>query len=471
MGQEIPFSKFTKQDFSAFRQRLHAETELLCDYFQNHHFDANHDVGGFEVEAWLIDKKALPAPINEKFLIQLNDPMVVHELASFNIELNVIPQSLQGNALQVLHDELVLIWNKCRKTAAIMDADLMAIGIHPAVREEQLTLQYISDSKRYRALNEQVFAVRQGKPLTLHIHGQDHMETSHRDVMLEAGTTSFQIHLQITQDKAVRAYNASQIASAPLVAVSANSPFIFGYALWDESRIPLFQQSVDVGEEGKKRVTFGHDYARGSLLSCFMENIEDYPVLIPILFEDKPDKFPHLRFHNGTIWRWNRPLIGFGDDGSTHLRIENRVVPSGPTTVDMIANAAFYWGLVQSLVRLTDAPESKIEFPIVRQNFYNAARYSLESSIQWLDGDLHPIKSILLHLLLPMARDGLLQLGIHTADCDYYLQIIEGRITTGQNGAVWQRRWIEKYGKDMDALSMAYLERQHSQRPVHEWDI
>lgn len=471
MGREIPSSRFTKHDFSAFNQRLRAETDLLSEYFHNHRFDCNHDVGGFEVEAWLVDKNAVPSPVNEKFLMQLNDPMVVHELASFNIELNVMPQTLQGNALQFLHDELVLIWNKCRKTATAMDADIMAIGIHPAVSEEQLTLQHMSNSRRYRALNEQVIALRKGSPLTLHIHGKDHMEAIHHDVMLEAGTTSFQIHLQITQNKAVRAYNASQIASAPLVAVSANSPFIFGYALWDESRIPLFQQSVDVGEEYKKRVTFSHGYARGTLLSCFMENLEDYPVLIPILFEEKPDKFPHLRFHNGTIWRWNRPLIGFDNQGSPHLRIENRVVPSGPTTVDMIANAAFYWGLVQSLTLLPDAPENIIDFPIVRQNFYNAARYSLDSSIQWLDGELHPVKSILLHMLLPMAREGLLQLGINETDCDHYLGIIENRITTQQNGAAWQRRWVEKHGKDMDALSKVYLDHQHSQRPVHEWDV
>ena len=153
------------------------------------------------------------------------------------------------------------------------------------------------------------------------------------------------------------------------------------------------------------------------------------------------------------------------------MRIENRVVPSGPTTVDMIANAAFYWGLVHSLTLMPDAPENIIDFPVVRQNFYNAARYSLASSIQWLDGELHPITSILLHMLLPMAREGLLQLGINETDCDYYLGIIENRITTRQNGAAWQRRWVEKHGKDMDALSKVYLDHQHSQQPVHEWDI
>jgi gamma-glutamyl:cysteine ligase YbdK (ATP-grasp superfamily) len=471
MGQEIPSSKFTKHDFSAFRQRLVDETILLSEYFRNQRFSSSHDVGGFEVEAWLVDNNALPLPVNEKFLEKLNDPMVVHELAAFNVELNVTPQPLHGNALLKLHDELARIWDKCSKTAGEMGADMMAIGIHPGVREEQLSLRYMSRSERYLALNEQVFAIRQGKPITLHIRGRDHLETTQHDVMLEAGTTSFQIHLQVGQDQAVRAYNAAQIVSAPLVAVSANSPFIFGHALWDESRIPLFQQSVDVGDEKKKRVTFSHDYARGTLFSCFEENLEDYPVLIPILFEDGPEKFPHLRFHNGTIWRWNRPLIGFNNNGIPHLRIENRVVPSGPTIVDMVANAAFYWGLVHSLTRLEDAPEINIDFPVVRQNFYNAGRYGLESSIQWLDGELHPVKSTLVHVLLPMARDGLLQLGINKQECDHYLRIIENRINTGQNGTTWQRRWIEKHGKDMNTLSKAYLERQNSQLTVHEWDI
>jgi gamma-glutamyl:cysteine ligase YbdK (ATP-grasp superfamily) len=470
MGQEIPSSNFSKHDFSVFSEHLRNETDLLSSYFKENRFATNHGICGFEVEAWLVDKHALPLPINEEFLELLNDPMVVHELAAFNVELNVKPQPLTGKVLEILHDELTLIWNKCRKTARQMDADIMAIGIHPGVREEQLSLQYMSNSQRYRALNEQVLVIRQGKPLILHIHGNDLLYTEKFDVMLEAGTTSFQIHLQVNQGKAVRAYNASQIASAPLVAVSANSPFIFEHALWDESRIPLFQQSVDIGDKYKKRVTFSNNYAQGSLMSCFEENIENYPVLIPFIFNETREKFPHLRFHNGTIWRWNRPLIGFDDDGKPHLRIENRVVPSGPTTIDMIANAAFYWGLVQALANLVNLPEDQIDFPVVRQNFYNAGRYSLESSVYWLDGQLHPVSNLLLHQLLPMAWEGLVQLEIDQEDCDKYMKIIESRIITKQNGARWQRKWVEKHGKNMNALSKAYLERQHAGIPVHEWD-
>ena len=329
----------------------------------------------------------------------------------------------------------------------------------------------MSKSERYRALNKRVLAIRKGQPLTLHIHGRDHLDTTHYDVMLESATTSFQIHLQVKQDMAVRAFNASQIISAPLVAISANSPFIFGHSLWDESRIPLFQQSVDVGNTGHKRVTFGHEYARESLLCFYMENLNDYPVLIPILFNGEPDDFPHLRFHNGTIWRWNRPLIGFDENRMPHLRIENRVVPSGPTNIDMIANAAFYWGLVYTLTGEPVPPEDKIDFSIVRQNFYNAGRYSLDSSIQWLDGQLHSTRELILNELLPMAEEGLDKLGIDSDEADQYLRVIKERVKSKQNGACWQRLWVEKYGNDMNELSMAYLEHQHSQCPVHEWDI
>ena len=471
MGQEIPTSHFTESHFNAFSERLRNETGLLRDYFEHGRFDADHDTGGFEIEAWLVDENAQPVPVNETFLARMNNPMVVHELAAFNVELNVIPQTLHGDALRKLHDELTGISNQCVAKAREIGADIMTIGIHPGIREDQLTLENMSKSERYRALNEQVLAVRQGQPLTLHIHGLDHLDTTHHDVMLESATTSFQIHLQTSQDKAVRVFNASQIASAPLVAVSANSPYIFGYSLWDESRIPLFQQSVDVGNTGYKRVTFGHDYARGSLFGFYQENLNDYPVLIPILFDEAPYKFPHLRFHNGTIWRWNRPLIGFDEKGIPHLRIENRVVPSGPTNIDMIANAAFYWGLIRVLSSLPGPPENQIDFPIARQNFYNAGRYSLGSSMQWLDGRLHPMRDLILNELLPMARDGLDDLEIDGSDSKKYLDIFEARTKSEQNGACWQRRWVEKHGKDMAALSMAYLERQHSQRPVHEWDI
>ena len=39
-----------------------------------------------------------------------------------------------------------------------------------------------------------------------------------------------------------------------------------------------------------------------------------------------------LRLHNGTIYRWNRPVYDVVDD-VPHLRVENRVLGAGPTVL------------------------------------------------------------------------------------------------------------------------------------------
>jgi hypothetical protein len=358
-----------------------------------------------------------------------------------------------------------------------MDADLVMIGILPSVQQDQLVLSNMSRMQRYRALNEQVLRLRQGKPLNLDIVGREHLSTTHHDVMLESATTSFQIHLLVSPQDSVNFYNASQIASALLVAVSANSPYLFGYDLWDESRIPLFEQAVEVGGyEGAvfgptKRVSFGSGYARESLFECFTENIEHFPVLLPKLWDDAPEKMSHLRLHNGTIWRWNRPLIGFEENGAPHLRIEHRVVSAGPTVVDEIANAAFYFGLTQYLATLDILPEELISFRQAKDNFYAAARYGLGATISWVKERKCVIGTLIQDELLQAARMGLRMLEIDRDDIDYYMGIIEQRVQKGLNGATWQRQYVEKHKCDMRQLTEAYAEHQHTGDPVHKWSV
>lgn len=471
MGQEIPTSKFTQQDFDLFARNLREETGLLAQYFSEDRFCSRHNVGGFEIEAWLVDQNAMPSPVNNEFLQLLEDPLVVMELARFNIEINVQPRVLKEHALRIFRADLQTIWDHCRETARHLDADLMTIGIHPGVSNSELNLANMSPSPRYIALNDQVLSLRGGKPLVLNIQGRESLNTRHHDVMLEAATTSFQIHLQVRPEKAVRAFNAAMIVSAPLVAISANSPFLFGHDLWDESRIPLFEQSVDDGTNICKRVTFGLDYIKDSLFSLFRENMDVFPPLLPIDIQTPVKQFSHLRLHNGTIWRWNRPLIGFGENDTVHLRIENRVVPSGPTLNDMIANAAFFWGLVKTLTEQTGAPELMLPFEITKNNFYTAAKDSLNCMIQWLDGKQYPVKELISDHLIALAEEGLLSLGVDKDDCENYFNIIRERADSGQNGAAWQRKWTEYHGRDMQALSKAYLEHQHTGIPVHKWTI
>ena len=354
---------------------------------------------------------------------------------------------------------------------------MLGIGILPTLTDDDLSLQNISALDRYRALNEQVLRLRKGKTIRLHISGNDHLEVEHKDVMLEAASTSLQIHLQTPQDLAVRYYNASVILSAPLVAVGANAPFLFNRDLWYETRIPVFEQSVDIGGIGGAaggpihRVTFGNHYARESLFECFSENLEHYPVLLPVTYDSEPEQLNYLRLHNGTIWRWNRPLIGFDTDGTPHLRIEHRTMSSAPSMVDNIANIAFYYGLVQYYATCIEPPEATLSFADAKDNFYRAAQIGLSHRLLWSDGNTYSIKDLVLNKLLPEARTGLDNLGISPGDSERYLAIIESRISSEQTGSQWQRKFAELHQRDMKLLTCSYYQNQQHNKPVHEWDF
>jgi gamma-glutamyl:cysteine ligase YbdK (ATP-grasp superfamily) len=295
--------------------------------------------------------------------------------------------------------------------------------------------------------------------------------------MLEAATTSFQLHLKIHPTLAARAYNAAIILSAPMVAASANSPYLFGHDLWDETRVPLFEQSVSVGglagaSQGPlRRVSFGSGFVRESLYECFIENQQHYPVMLPMKYHDGVEQMSHLRLHNGTIWRWNRPLIGFDYDGTPHLRIEHRVVPGGPSIVDVIANAALFFGLMQPLLRQDRPPEQQLDFATARDNFYAAAHHGLGANLTWLDGRRGSAQALLTDELVPMARQGLEMLEIDRNDIDRYLGIIAARVARGQTGTAWQRAWVARHGNDMAAMTNTYRRHQESGLPVHEWPI
>jgi gamma-glutamyl:cysteine ligase YbdK (ATP-grasp superfamily) len=264
-------------------------------------------------------------------------------------------------------------------------------------------------------------------------------------------------------------YNGSILASAATVAVSANSPYLFGKQLWHETRIPIFEQSVDTGE-GKKRVSFGSGFAKESILECFRENIEDYDVLIPVFFESHHEKFDHLKLHNGTIWRWNRPLVGSDSDGTMHFRIEHRVMAAGPTLVDMLANAMFYYGLAMMLTGEVMEGNYPCDFKSAEKNFYTAAREGLGCSIEW-EGRTVPMRDLILERFLPMAREGLTLLEMDRDDVTFYFDIIEARVKNGQNGAAWQIKYIEKHGKDFAKMTEAYWRHQQKGDPVHTWEI
>ncbi len=352
-----------------------------------------------------------------------------------------------------------------------LNNSLMMIGILPTVREQDLCLTNISPLNRYHALNAEVIKRRGGKPIRINIAGEEQLHLSHMDVMLEAAATSFQVHLQIPVEKAVRYYNASLILSAPLVAATTNSPYLFQRALWEETRIPLFEQSVNLGERAAERVTFGSGYLQSTISECFEENLADYEVLLPMQFDTPPSRFDHLRLHNGTIWRWVRPLIGFDDAGLPHVRIEHRVMAAGPSILDQVANAAFYFGAVRYLAEQAYPPEAELSFSVARDNFYRTAKQGLDAVVDWSGERRVDVGTLILDELLPMADQGLAMLGIEQDSRKRYLDIIKVRVKSRQTGAAWQRTCLARYDRDFFRLTASYLENQRSGAPVHEWSI
>lgn len=471
MGQEIDSSRFSQNDFDVFAAKLKKETEQLEKAFTEKQFSETGNIIGYEIEAWLVSQSGTPIPINQTFLEKLDNPLVVHELAAFNVELNSEPLALRGKTLSIMEENLHTTWATCRNTARELSVDLMMIGILPSIQERHLSIENMSKLNRYHALNEQLMKHRHGKPLQLDISGRQSINTSHNNVMMESACTSFQLHLQTPLHKAACYLNLSSLVSGPMVAVAANSPYLFGKDLWDETRIPLFEQSVDIEKNNFRRVTFGHDYIRDSIMENYHDNLKHYPVLVPINIDSAPEEFRHLSFHNGTIWRWNRPLIGFDDQQLPHLRIEHRVIPSGPSVIDSVANAAFYFGLVNGLEDQAETLINEIPFTDARDNFYECAKHGLAARIRWGKHGEVGIKELLLDHLIPVAITGLERCDVDTEDTKKYMNVIRQRVSSEQNGAGWQRRWVATHGNDMQRLTCSYMQRQNDGKPVHEWSI
>ena len=389
MGRDISKTRFTEADLTRFKQKLLEEYRILADWFQTDLEKREDSCADSSWKPGWWTATFSPLPKTKPFYPASRIPLVVPELSQFNFEINSTPQHIEGSIFSKMENELQEVWRLCADNAAAVGSDILATGILPTIRDDMLTLDHMTRISRYFALNDQVFRLREGQAIELNIQGRDHLNVTHQDVMLEAVTTSLQIHLQVSAEDAVRFYNTSQILSAPMVAVAANSPYLFGKDLWDETRIPVFEQAVymdcyrDSQDEPLHRVTFGSGYAKETILEPFLENLELYPVLLPQVFDEPPELLSHLRLHNGTIWRWTRPLIGMDHDGTPHIRIEHRAPAAGPSLKDVIANIAFFVGLMSYFTRQEIPLEEQIPFDRAEENFYQAARNGLSAQIRW----------------------------------------------------------------------------------------
>jgi len=478
MGKEIQHKGYTDQEMIEFKKKLEQETQILKSWFDSDGFEKDVFKTGIELEGWLTNENMLPDPYSTDFLEKLNHKQVVPEIARFNFEINSNPYDLKGDVFSKLENELKEITKKCREVSRKDQKNALFIGTLPTLRAHMLSMEYLSPQNRYAVMNEQVMKMREGKPLYIRLEGKDQLYMYMDSVIAECAATSLQIHLSVNQDQAKRYYNASIIASSFLIAISANSPYFFGKELWDESRIAVFEQSVDIDAERIadhkkiKRVTLGNGYIQESLFELFEENLNDYPILLAELEETDPNELSHLKLHNGTIWRWNRPIVGTDGDGKPHLRIEQRTPSAGPTLVDSIANAAFSIGLVDYLAQMKIPPEDLIPFDEVVHNFYKASRQSYFCHVKWIDGKLHDIKDLLQYEIFPHVKQALLNRGVDAAGVKYYMDdIMYPRIVKGVNGSIWQKAFIHMHGKRFQELLEAYTHNQQVGKSIHEWEL
>jgi gamma-glutamyl:cysteine ligase YbdK (ATP-grasp superfamily) len=476
MGQTVDRARFEQRDFARFRRALDAETELLHDWVEAGRLSDHEPMAGLELEAWLVDAQGRPAPRNDEFIERFGSPEVVTEIGRFNVEFNVAPQPVRGRGLARLAANLHAAWAHAREVAASMGLHVVAVGILPSLAEADLRLANLSDRGRYRALNQQVLRQRRGRCARVDIEGCDgaRLHLEHPDVMLEAAATSFQVHLQMPSQLAARAHNAAMIASAPLLAAACNSPLLFGLPLWQETRIPVFEQALGIGarEDGAHgalpRVGFGSAYIGFSMVEAFRENAARFEPLLPVAIDEPAQRLAHLRLHNGTIWRWTRPVVGFdAEDGRVHLRTEIRPLPAGPTLPDMVANLAFTVGLVAAWASDPVPPEWRLPFEQARANFYAAARDGIDARLVDLDGRERSVTDWLSGLL-PRAGEGLAALGVDALLADAWLETIGRRLERRLTGARWQADRLRALGGDVRALTLEIAALQGDAVPLHE---
>ena len=487
MGEDVDAQEFSRADRTRYREKVHRCLDVFERMLSEDLFHTDDPMTGLEVELNLVDDAGDPALKNAEVLEAIADPSFQTELGLFNIEINVPPAWLREGGLSTFEATLRRSLNDAESKAVEAGAHQVMIGVLPTLAPAHFGAQMMSANPRYLLLSEQILHAR-GEDIRIDITGPERLITTADSILPEAACTSTQFHVQTSPDQFAAYWNASQAISSVQLAVGANSPYCLGKELWRETRIPLFEQAADTRSEELKsqgvrpRVWFGERWIN-SVFDLFEENVRYFPALLPITTDEDPvavleagetPLLSELRLHNGTIYRWNRPVYDI-TDGIPHLRVENRVLPAGPTVADLIANAAFYFGLVRHLAESDRPLWSQMSFQAAEENFETAAEDGIDASLYWPGLGEVKATELVLRRLLPMAYAGLESWGVPTAESDRLLGIIEQRCLTGVNGASWfVDRMHRRAGEDRyDALRatlLEYRERMHSNEPVHTWD-
>jgi hypothetical protein len=491
VGQDFATIVFAPEDRVHYRKKVRRCLDALEVMLDAGAFEPGYRMTGLEIELNLVDADAQPAMRNAEVLAQLADPSFQTELGQFNLELNARPRPIDGDGFGDYERDIMDSLRRAGDRAAKVDCGLALIGMLPTLSPDHLVLANLSANDRYRRLNDEMVGAR-GEEFHLDIRGVERLQSASDSIVPEAACTSVQFHLQVPPDRFARYWNASQAVAGIQVAIGANSPFLHGRRLWAETRIALFEQATDTRPDELKaqgvrpRVWFGERWIT-SVFDLFEENARYFPPLLPFLDDEDPAEVlraggvPHLgelRLHNGTVYRWNRPVYDVSN-GRPHLRVENRVLPSGPTVADLLANAAFYFGLVRHLAEEERPVWSQLAFPTAEDNFHQGARRGIEATVTWPGAGEIPVTELTRSILLPKAAAGLDRFGVDPRHRDRLLGIIDERCRLGRNGATWQTGavWAAEHQRGLSRTAalremlLRYLAYQRSNEPVHTWPV
>jgi len=490
MGEHNVEQQVDEKKAQAFMKALLEDLRALAFMLEDGRVESGVSRIGAEQEMFLIDHDLRPAPVSLEVLKHANDRRLTTEIARFNLEANLTPLDLTGQCFSRMEKELREVLQRARDSAKKLGADVLLAGILPTLQKSDLTLENLTPVARYRELDSGVIRLR-GGPLSIHIKGLDELHLTHDNIMMESCNTSFQVHFQTSPDEFVNHYNIAQAITAPVLAIAVNSPILFGHRLWQETRVALFQHSTDersrpqLARSQPTRVSFGDEWLEDSVIKLFHDQISRFrPIMITqpdenpfqLLARGETPNLSALRMHNGTVWRWNRACYGVAN-GIPHLRIENRVLPSGPTVIDEIANATFFTGLMLALPKEYGDLTQRMTFDDAKSNFFRAARHGLDAQFTWVDGRSYTASSLILDELLPLAKQGLSAAGVAQADTNKYLGVIEERARSRQTGARWIVKSLAPMGDDLPKdvrsrrLTAAMLACEKKEQPVHSWTI
>jgi gamma-glutamyl:cysteine ligase YbdK (ATP-grasp superfamily) len=492
VGKDVSAQSYTREERQRYREKVRQNLDVFERMLGQDSFEFDRPMTGLEIELNLVNDDYEPHFHNAEVLEAIADPGYQTELARYNIELNVPPRPLPGDEALVLEQDLRDSLNAAEAKAREVGSRIISIGILPTILPEHFEGDWISDNNRYLALNDSIFVAR-GEDIFLDIQGPtgERVATYADSIAPESACTSVQLHLQVAPADFAAHWNAAQAISAPQVGLAANSPFFFGQRLHAETRIELFKQATDTrpielkNQGVRPRVFFGERWIT-SIFDLFEENSRYFPALLAETTDEDPmakleagiaPELAELRLHNGTIYRWNRPIYDIVKD-RPHLRVENRVLPAGPTIADVLANAAFYYGTIRMLASDERPVWSQMSFAACADNFEIAARDGMAACLYWPGFGELKVDELTLRHLLPLAHEGLTQWGVSAQVRDRYLGIIEGRCINGVNGATWQTAVVERLeakGHDrrraLHEMLRLYAEHMATNEPVHTWPM